>query len=65
MKVYRCDNGKYYTGPPKSCLFCRHCIDIFWDYTNGPYLFFCELRLEPNDCNDFEDDPDNPDIMEV
>ena len=28
--------------PEKSCLFCRKCNDIIWDYTNGPYSFFCE-----------------------
>ena len=28
--------------PEKSCLFCRKCNDIIWDYTNGPYCFFCE-----------------------
>ena len=28
--------------PEKSCLFCRKCDDIIWDYTNGPYSFFCE-----------------------
>lgn len=28
--------------PEKSCLFCRKCDDIIWDYTNGPYCFFCE-----------------------
>lgn len=66
MKIYRCDNGKYYGGPQKSYIFCRHCTDVFWDYTNGPYMFICELELEPHeDCNDFEDDPNDPDIMEV
>lgn len=28
-----------------SCVFCEHC-DVFWDYTNGPYLFLCDA-----DCN--------------
>ena len=26
----------------KSCLICKHCTDIFWDYTHGPYMLFCE-----------------------
>ena len=30
----------------KNCLICKHCTDIFWDYTHGPYMTFCE-----NPCN--------------
>lgn len=26
-----------------SCLFCKHNTDIFYDYTNGPYMFICDL----------------------
>ena len=26
----------------KNCLICKHCTDIFWDYTHGPYMLFCE-----------------------
>lgn len=66
MKIYRCENGYYYKGPQRSCLFCKHCTDVFWDHTNGPYMFHCELGLEfSGDCNSFEDDPDDPDIKEV
>ena len=25
----------------KDCIFCKHC-DVFWDYTNGPYLLVCD-----------------------
>ena len=27
---------------PKSCFFCKYLTDIFYDYTNGPYMFFCD-----------------------
>lgn len=27
-----------------SCLFCKHLTDFFWDYTNGPYMFFCDVE---------------------
>ena len=27
---------------PKACFFCDHCTDIFYDYTNGPYMFICD-----------------------
>ena len=42
-RVYKCP---YYVvkAHPRSCFFCRHLTDIFWDYTNGPYMFFCELH---------------------
>lgn len=28
--------------PEDSCVFCEHCTDLFWDYTNGIYMVFCE-----------------------
>lgn len=27
--------------PPRSCLLCDYCTDVYWDYTNGPYLAIC------------------------
>ncbi len=27
--------------PETCCLFCRNCSDVWWDYTNGPYMFNC------------------------
>lgn len=44
----------------KDCLFCDHCSDIFWDYSNGPYMIICDLGEEPvnNTCRYFtEGDP--------
>lgn len=29
---------------PNSCFFCKHLTDIVWDYTNGPYMFFCDIH---------------------
>ena len=35
------------TVPVRSCYFCKHCTDIFWDYyTKGPYTLFCEEELD-------------------
>lgn len=45
MMLWRCDNGHVYMVFKNSCVFCEHC-DVFWDYTNGPYLFLCNA-----DCN--------------
>lgn len=32
--------------PEKSCLFCDHMTDVFWDYTNGPYCFICDIKRD-------------------
>ena len=42
----RSDGMVFGLKPRKCCLICKHCTDIFWDYTNGPYMTFCE-----NPCN--------------
>lgn len=48
---------------PRSCFFCKHCYDIFYDYINGPYMFFCDLEGEDQSqegiqgkCNNFKED---------
>lgn len=45
MTPWMCDNDHVYMAFKNSCVFCEHC-DVFWDYTNGPYLFLCDA-----DCN--------------
>ena len=41
----------------KDCLFCKHCTDIFWDYTNGIYMIICDLGEETfkENCRYFEE----------
>jgi len=58
-REYRCD---YYTvlAPAKSCLFCDHCTDIFWDYS-GPHAFACDIEADTGigvsgECASFLDD---------
>lgn len=46
---------------PKSCFFCQHLTDIFYDYTNGPYGFVCNLVGDIETgmrgvCPDFKED---------
>ena len=41
MREYACEYYRVMV-PDKSCLLCDHCTDVFWDCTNGPYMFFCE-----------------------
>ena len=43
--------------PENCCVFCKHCTDFFYDYTNGPYLRFCDIN-HPNiegTCELFEE----------
>ena len=35
----------------KACVFCDHCADIFWDFSNGIYGIVCELCEEPINDN--------------
>ena len=47
--------------PENYCVFCKHCSDVFWDCTNGPYMCFCDLEPNNNDyrtCDKFEEDKD-------
>ena len=41
LREYKCE---YYRlrAHPKSCFFCNHCTDIFFD-SKGPYMFFCDV----------------------
>lgn len=41
MKIWVCDNGKAFLAFKDSCFFCEH-GEVFWDYTNGPYLVVCD-----------------------
>ncbi len=58
-RPYECEFYKV-LAPDKSCLFCKHCCDVFYDYTNGPYMFFCNTDGDTNqgafaNCNKFEE----------
>ncbi len=62
VRRYECE---FYSvmAPSRSCLFCSHCTDVFWDYANGPYMFFCDadgdvVAASENECNKFEEDVD-------
>lgn len=45
MRVYECEYYKV-TAPDTCCLFCSHCTDVFWDFTHGPYMFFCDVDAD-------------------
>ena len=42
-RLFHCSNGKVYACDEKCCLFCDHCSDLFYDYTNGPYMLICDI----------------------
>ena len=44
-REYRCGTYRL-KAHPHSCFFCDNCTDIFYDYTNGPYMFFCAEELD-------------------
>ena len=49
MRIFKCENGFEYKCPDTACVFCDHCTDIFYDYTHGPYLMFCDVP--DHDCH--------------
>lgn len=60
---------EYICHAEKDCALCKHCYDVYWDYTNGPYMFFCNLGEPSEDkhyCNKFEEEENpiygNPDM---
>lgn len=60
MRIFKCANGFSYQCPDNSCLFCDHCTDIFYDYTNGPYMIICDLNKEPHEnCESFTEGEGN------
>lgn len=45
----------------QDCVFCKHCSDIIWDYTHGPYMLFCEgdHDIAKRPCPYFEEETEN------
>ena len=44
-KVYECDDYKC-DAHTRGYLFCKHSTDVWWDYTNGPYMIMCDIDTE-------------------
>lgn len=56
LREYICREGLLWKQcflPLNHCCFCKHCTDVFWDFTNGPYLTLCEL-YDSNECKEKE-----------
>lgn len=56
MRHYKCPEYEC-DAPDNCCLFCKHCTDVFWDFT-GPYMFFCTKGKggDFETCGMFEED---------
>ena len=71
MKHFQCDSGRVYELPDQACVFCKFCTDIFWDYSHGIYMLYCdadqparEFGNVPCICKHFEADLVTEDILE-
>lgn len=55
---------KHYAYEEPCCTVCKHCTDVFWDYSHGPYMALCEIcQGETGDtCGKYEPDPDCPPV---
>lgn len=56
--MFELSNGKKYVARLNGCMFCGHCTDIFYDYSNGIYALVCELSKDleigmAGNCIDF------------
>lgn len=62
MKEFKCANGYTYIVKDTSCLVCDHCTDIFYDYTNGPYMVVCgihDIPITDGSCKDYKQEKEN------
>lgn len=62
MREYK---GEHFTvmAQDTSCLFCDHCTDIIYDYSHGPYMFFCDIDKDTHTgmegaCESFSEEVD-------
>lgn len=59
-KIFNCRSGLCILSKENSCIFCKHCTDIFYD-SKGIYAIFCAKHLETvegmkGDCKGWEGD---------
>lgn len=43
--------GFKYHLPFTACVFCKHCIDIWWDFSHGIYALDCEKNMNIREIN--------------
>lgn len=42
-KIFELTDGRKFGAHKRSCLFCKNCSDIYWDYTHGIYDIICVI----------------------
>ena len=58
-REYELEPGFKVGAHKRSCLFCRHCSDVWWDHTNGPYMFLCDYdNVDLPEPKEKEHDPE-------
>lgn len=75
-KVFELSDGRKFGAHKHSCLFCKHCSDIFWDH-NGIYGIICDINWNNAEsmsehihlsfegkCKSFEESEENDEYME-
>ena len=45
--VFECEDGRKYYAKEGQCLGCVNCIDVYYDFTHGPYMIVCKKGLQP------------------
>lgn len=69
MKGYKTHVGfkDYFVPEGKQvCLICEYCSDVFYDATNGPYLFICDKGLDCDEsCIHFKVDKENTEYVDI
>ncbi len=60
MKEYKLQSGEIVMARSDSCLFCKYCTDLFYDW-GGVYLTVCSKELDyvkgaKGECTDFEEE---------
>lgn len=67
MRKYKLHDPLHPDGGPiinvkhdNDCVFCKHCTDVFWDYTNLIYAIWCENDHDTSKrpCEYFEEGGD-------
>lgn len=50
----------FYRPCNKGCPNCKHCTDVFWDYSNGIYMTMCAIDEKGPCCHKYENDGTKP-----
>lgn len=60
FRIFELEDGRKFVARENGCLFCKHCTDILYDYTNGIYAIMCGLYKDTEEgmaanCKDWSE----------